>query len=103
MSCKSCGFETGAEAAYCERCGLPIAGRHLRLVLEQGMTPGRQYLIAKDSVLIGRSFVEEGHIPDIDLYDQADGSVHRRHATLTREADRLYQTDGGNMNSTIVN
>ena len=103
MNCRGCAYELGAEAAYCERCGCPVAGRHVRLILEQGLTPGRQYLLSQPRLVIGKAMTAAGHIPDIDLGDQADATIHRAHATLIREGDALYVEDGANANPTIVN
>ena len=54
----------------------------VKLVVEQGMTVGKQFVLGDPEILVGREDDDEGIYPDIDLSDQDEGYVHRRHASL---------------------
>jgi pSer/pThr/pTyr-binding forkhead associated (FHA) protein len=67
------------------------------------MTPGRQYLIGKDRVVIGRHSGSKNVIPDLDLGDQLDDTIHSEHAAVIREGEQLFLEDLGNRNAAAVN
>ncbi len=75
----------------------------VKLVVEQGMTVGKQFVLGDNEVLVGREDDEEGIYPDIDLSDQDEGYVHRRHALLKFENGALSVTHLGGANKTRVN
>jgi pSer/pThr/pTyr-binding forkhead associated (FHA) protein len=52
---------------------------------------------------VGREDEEEGIYPDVDLADQDEGYVHRKHATLRFENGALSVTHLGGANKTRVN
>lgn len=74
-----------------------------KLVVEQGMSIGKQFALGDAELQIGREDEEENIYPDIDLADQDEGYVHRRHATLKFENDSLFVTHLGGANKTRVN
>lgn len=80
-----------------------LAPGNAKLVVEQGMTVGKQFVLNDPEMLVGREDEEEGIFPDIDLSDQDEGYVHRRHATLKFEDEGLTVTHLGGANKTYVN
>lgn len=75
----------------------------VKMVVEQGMTVGKQFVLGDAEVLVGREDDGEGIYPDIDLSDQDEGYVHRRHAMLKFENGGLSVTHLGGANKTRVN
>jgi pSer/pThr/pTyr-binding forkhead associated (FHA) protein len=75
----------------------------VKLVVEQGMVLGKQFLLNSDDMLVGREDVTENVYPDIDLTGLDEGYVHRRHARLTFEGSFLFVTHLGGHNRTYVN
>jgi hypothetical protein len=75
----------------------------VKMVVEQGMTIGKQFVLGDAEVLVGREDAEDGIYPDIDLSDQDEGYVHRKHATLKFENGGLSVTHLGGANKTRVN
>ncbi len=75
----------------------------VKLVVEQGMTVGKQFVLGDNEVLVGREDDEEGIYPDIDLSDQDEGYVHRKHALLKFENGGLSVMHLGGANKTRVN
>lgn len=75
----------------------------VKLVVEQGMTVGKQFTLGDAEMHIGREDEEENIYPDIDLADQDEGYVHRQHASLKFENDQLFVTHLGGANKTRVN
>lgn len=76
-----------------------------KLVVEQGLILGEQFLLADDSIMIGRFDRDSGYCPDIDLSAQDPNFVHRRHARLQFQSngERLSLTDMGGRNGAFVN
>jgi len=72
-------------------------------VVEQGMTIGKQFVLSDAEVQVGREDADEDIYPDIDLADQDEGYVHRKHATLKFEGDQLMVTHLGGANKTRIN
>lgn len=76
---------------------------HVKMTVEQGMTIGKQFVLGDNEVLVGREDEEEQIFPDIDLSDQDEGYVHRKHAQLKFENGGLTVTHLGGANKTRVN
>lgn len=75
----------------------------VKLVVEQGMVVGKQYLLGSERMLVGREDAADGIFPDLDLTGMDEGYVHRRHAELTFEGSFLFVTHLGGHNRTYVN
>lgn len=75
----------------------------VKLTVEQGMTVGKQFVLGDAEMLVGREDEDEQIYPDLDLSDQDEGFVHRRHATLKFENGGLSVTHLGGANKTRVN
>jgi hypothetical protein len=75
----------------------------VKLSVEQGMVTGKQYVLADNEMLVGREDEDEEIYPDIDLDDQDEGFVHRRHATLKFDNGQLTVTHEGGANKTRIN
>jgi Inner membrane component of T3SS, cytoplasmic domain len=75
----------------------------VKLTVEQGMTIGKQFVLGDTEMLVGREDEDEQIYPDIDLSDQDEGYVHRRHATLRFENGGLTVTHLGGANKTRLN
>ena len=75
----------------------------VKLSVEQGMVTGKQYVLGDAEMLVGREDEDEEIYPDIDLDDQDEGYVHRRHATLKFENGQLMVTHEGGANKTRIN
>lgn len=75
----------------------------VKLVVEQGMTVGKQFVLGDNELQVGREDADEDIYPDIDLADQDEGYVHRQHATLKFENDKLFVTHLGGANKTRIN
>lgn len=91
------------DAAPAAPGGPALEPGRVKLVVEQGMTVGAQFVLGDVEVQVGREDEEEGIYPDIDLSDQDAGYVHRRHATLKFEDGRLTATHLGGANKTRIN
>lgn len=81
----------------------PLVPRKVKLVVEQGMTIGKQFVLSDAEIQVGREDADEDIYPDIDLADQDEGYVHRKHATLKFEGDQLMVTHLGGANKTRIN
>lgn len=92
---------TGAQQATAPP---PLLGK-IKLVVEQGMIIGEQYLLSEPRMVIGRSDPSSSIYPDIDLTGQDNEYVHRRHALLQfYDLDtRLSVEHVGGTNPTLVN
>lgn len=75
----------------------------VKLVVEQGMNVGKQFVLGDAQIAVGREDEEEEIYPDIDLSDQDEGYVHREHATLNFADGKLTVTHLGGANKTRVN
>jgi pSer/pThr/pTyr-binding forkhead associated (FHA) protein len=75
----------------------------VKLVVEQGMVVGKQFLLTGDQMLVGREDATEQLYPEIDLTGLDEGYVHRRHAQLAFEGTFLFVTHLGGHNRTYVN
>ncbi len=81
----------------------PLLPGKVKLVVEQGMTIGKQFVLSDEETKVGREDADEDIYPDIDLADQDEGYVHRQHATLKFENDQLLVTHLGGANKTRIN
>jgi len=75
----------------------------VKLSVEQGMVTGKQYVLGDPEILVGREDEDEEIYPDIDLDDQDEGYVHRRHATLKFDDGQLTVIHLGGGNKTRIN
>lgn len=75
----------------------------VKLSVEQGMVTGKQYVLGDAEMLVGREDEDEEIYPDIDLDDQDEGYVHRRHATLKFDNGQLTVIHHGGANKTRIN
>jgi hypothetical protein len=75
----------------------------VKLTVEQGMSIGKQFVLGDVEMLVGREDEEESIYPDLDLSDQDEGYVHRRHAILRFENGQLTATHLGGVNKTRIN
>jgi hypothetical protein len=83
--------------------GAALSPGKVKLVVEQGMTVGKQFVLGDSEMQVGREDADEDIYPDIDLADQDEGYVHRQHATLKFENDQLFVTHLGGANKTRLN
>jgi hypothetical protein len=77
----------------------------LKLVVEQGLIIGEQYLLSEPMLVIGRADQAAPSYPDIDLGAQDNDYVHRLHARLQFHDfnTRLSVEHLGGANPTLVN
>ncbi len=80
-----------------------LAPGQVKLTVEQGMTVGKQFVLGDVEMLVGREDEDEQIYPDIDLGDQDEGYVHRKHATLKFENGQLLVTHLGGANRSRLN
>jgi hypothetical protein len=83
--------------------GAALVPGQVKLVVEQGMNVGKQFVLGDEEMQVGREDEDEEIYPDIDLADQDEGYVHRKHATLKFENDQLFVTHLGGANKTRLN
>jgi len=81
-----------------------LRGR-MKLVVEQGLIIGEQYLLSDNLISIGRHDVGSEYCPDIELSAQDPSYVHRRHAEITfsPSGDQARIKDLGGRNGVFVN
>ena len=75
----------------------------VKFTVEQGMSVGKQFVLGDAEMLVGREDADEAIYPDIDLSDQDEGFVHRRHAQLKFENGGLTVMHLGGANKTRIN
>ena len=78
----------------------------LKLVIEQGMSVGKEFLISEPDMLVGRRDPEQQSTPDIDLFDQEVPSnryISRRQARLYFKDGQLLVEDLDSSNGTSLN
>ena len=73
-----------------------------KLTCVEGFRVGKQYLLYKDDMLLGRLDAESEIYPDIELEDQDDGYVSRRHARIRKNGSRVTVQDLGGENGTFI-
>ncbi len=78
----------------------------VKLVVEQGMSVNKEYLLNDPELIIGRRDPEQEFIPDIDLFDQENANnryISRRQARLYFQEGHLFVEDLDSSNGTCVN
>ncbi|MDJ0840686.1 MAG: FHA domain-containing protein [Acidobacteriota bacterium] len=80
----------------------PVPDRSWKLACVEGFRLGKEYLLFKDDMLLGRLDAENEIFPDIELEDQDDGYVSRRHARITQRRGIVYVEDLGGENGTLL-
>jgi hypothetical protein len=94
---------SGAAATSAPSAGGTLEPGKVKFTVEQGMSVGKQFVLGDREMLVGREDTDEDIYPDIDLSDQDEGFVHRRHAQLKFENGALTVTHLGGANKTRVN
>ncbi len=81
--------------------GNPI---HATLVLERGVSAGKQFPLSTQESNIGRWDADGGVFPDVDLdSDDPEAKVSRRHARISVHDGTYVIEDLGSTNGTFVN
>jgi len=78
----------------------PDSARGWKLKVVEGMQVGKEYMLFKDEMLIGRADEEDDIAPDIDLEGQDDGYVSRNHAIVRISNGKVSVEDSGSANGT---
>lgn len=77
-----------------------------KLVLEQGLSIGKEFLLSEPEMLVGRRDPEQDFIPDIDLFDQETANnryISRRQVRIYFHEGRLWLEDLDSSNGTAIN
>lgn len=83
-----------------------LAVGQVKLVIEQGLSLNKEFLVSDDEMLIGRRDPEQDFIPDIDLFDQETPNnryISRRQAKLYFQDGGLWVEDLDSSNGTALN
>lgn len=94
-----------APAAVEEEADAMAAGG-VKLVIEQGLSINKEFLISDEDMLIGRRDPEQDFIPDLDLFDQETANnryISRRQARLFFKGGGLWLEDLDSSNGTALN
>lgn len=78
----------------------------LKLVIEQGMSVGKEFLISEADMTVGRRDPDQSVTPDIDLFDQEAPNnryISRRQARLFFREGQLMLEDLDSSNGTALN
>ncbi len=73
-----------------------------KLSVVEGHHIGKEYLLYKEEMIVGRIDAESGFYPDLDLEDQDDGYVSRRHAMVRIKDGLVTVEDLGGDNGTLI-
>jgi hypothetical protein len=76
---------------------------HARLVIEKGRSSGKQFMLSDTEAQIGRWDADGGIFPDVDLDDDPEAKVSRRHARITLSNGQYFVEDLGSTNGTFIN
>jgi hypothetical protein len=77
---------------------------HATLVIERGVSAGKQFPLSSLESNIGRWDADGGVFPDVDLdSDDPEAKVSRRHARITVRDGHYLIEDLGSTNGTFVN
>ena len=80
------------------------AAPHASLVIQRGVSVGKEFPLSEDETLVGRWDADGGIFPDVDLdADDPEAKVSRRHARITRRAGQYFIEDLGSTNGTFIN
>lgn len=85
---------------------VPLFAGGVKLVIEQGLSLGKEFLVSDEEMLIGRRDPEQDYIPDIDLFDQESPNnryISRRQAQLYFKEGGLWVEDLDSSNGTALN
>lgn len=94
------------EAAPTVEAVVPLSAGLVKLVIEQGLSLGKEFLVSDEEMLIGRRDPEQDFIPDIDLFDQESPNnryISRRQARLWFQEGGLWLEDLDSSNGTALN
>lgn len=74
------------------------------VLLTAGGRPGKEFMLTKSDMLIGRWDAARGIFPDVDL-DGVDleTKVSRRHARIFQQGKQYWIEDLGSLNGTVIN
>lgn len=78
----------------------------IKLVIEQGLSINKEFLVSDSEMLLGRRDPDQGFIPDIDLFDQETATnryISRRQARLFFREGILMLEDLDSSNGTGIN
>lgn len=73
-----------------------------KLACVEGLRLGKEYLLYKNEMTLGRLDVEGQIFPEIELEDQDDGYVSRKHAVIRLSHDGVTIQDLGGENGTFL-
>lgn len=77
---------------------------HATLVIERGISAGKQFPLSDQEANIGRWDADGGVFPDVDLdTDDPEAKVSRRHARISLRDGQYLIEDLGSTNGTFVN
>ncbi len=82
---------------------LPALAGKVKLVIQEGESLGKVFTLIKARNLIGRLDEERNIVPEIDLSNEDEGYVSRRHAEIRLEDEAVYIIDLGGKNKTYLN
>ena len=118
--CGFCGGRIAADDLYCAHCGKPqpLAGVGASAGISVSLRPritaklvvagtteivASEFLLQKDTNLVGRSDPQANIFPEVDLtrYDP-DTKISRRHARIWRQGETFLVEDLGSVNGTVV-
>jgi serine/threonine-protein kinase len=116
--CGFCGGRIAADDLYCAHCGKPqpLAGASIGVsttlrpratakLVVAGTTEivASEFLLQKDTNLVGRSDPQANIFPEVDLtrYDP-DTKISRRHARIWRQGETFLVEDLGSVNGTVI-
>ncbi|MBP6016949.1 MAG: FHA domain-containing protein [Candidatus Promineofilum sp.] len=123
--CPNCQAPVRPDAHFCDNCGQPLREQPATVVVtyddlapdaEAATETSARLLVLpaghvlplapeQDSYVIGRVDPASGSYPEVDLvpFGGEEGGVSRRHAQITRRADRYFIEDLNSVNYTFVN
>jgi hypothetical protein len=112
--CPNCGAAIMTADTFCDRCGASLSHLPGLPPIVEGI-PG-SFIVAssgivlplpqgKDELIIGRSDMNTGTLPDVDTapFNGESAGVSRRHARLFTLGNKVYIEDLGSTNLTYVN
>lgn len=73
-----------------------------KLTAVEGLRVGKEYVLYREEMLLGRMDPDDDIFPDLDMEDQDDGYVSRRHAKILVAPDEVLVVDLGGENGTLI-